>query len=125
MRGMETTANTTVDTATWTAEMTVLEGPLSAPAALRAMDADGYLTAVVPVDLHFLLEGRTEQEAGEDYAIVNAMVEDTLDPMEMSYEVGGHRAGNVLLLKGLFDLNEAVAVSYSEDEIAEMESQPA
>lgn len=126
MEGMEATANTTVDTAAAeTVELTVLDTPMSIPAALTAVDADGWLTAVVPVSPYSLLEGRAEQEAGDDYPIVGAMVSGSLEPMEMSYEVVGHREGGVLLLQASFTLHEAVTVYYDEDEIAEMEAQAA
>lgn len=63
--------NSTEITTETTPELTVLEQPMTLPAALKAMDADGWLTAVVPVGLNILLKGRAEQEAGEDYPILN------------------------------------------------------
>jgi hypothetical protein len=136
MRGMETTANTTVDTAASTTEqapaqslldpaLTVLEEPMSVPAALKAMDEDGSLTAVVAVDLDAMLDGRGYEEAGEDYVIVRAMVTPELIPVQMRYDLVGHREGNVLLVRGTFDLREAVCAYYSAEEIDEFEAQNA
>lgn len=119
MRGMENTANTAPETT----EPTVLETPMTHAAALKAMDSDGWLTAIVPVSLSALLDGRANEEAGEDYPVVNAMVEGGLEPVQMSYEVVGHHSGDVLLLKASFELREALCLRYDEDEIAELELQ--
>lgn len=136
MRGMETTANTTVDLAASTTEqapaqslldpaLTVLEEPMSIPDALKAMDEGGSLTAVVAVDLDAMLDGRGYEEAGEDYVIVRAMVTPELIPVQMRYDLVGHRGGNVLLVRGTFDLREAVSAYYSAEEIAELEAEDA
>ncbi|GAA1747194.1 hypothetical protein [Kocuria aegyptia] len=135
---MGTTANTTVDTATTTAveapteilldpALTVLEEPMSVAAAMKEMDEDGFLAAVVPVGIWSLIDSRVDEdeEPGEDYVIVNQMVKDSLLPLQMSYEVVGVRPDNVLLLKATVELREALAVRYYEDEIAELEAQDA
>jgi len=104
----------------------VLDKPLTVPAALKATDPGGWPTAVVAVDLESMLEARAEQGSGEDYPIVRAVVNDeSLTPVRTSYEVVGHRSGGELLLKASFELREALAVSHSEEELDEMETQPA
>lgn len=107
--------------------LTVLEKPMSLATAVRAVDSDGWLTAVVPVPIWALIDSRVEadEDSGEDYAIVNQMVEGNLIPVQMGYEVVGVRPDNVLLLKASFELKEALAVRYDEDELAEMEAQSA
>ncbi|MFI7744345.1 hypothetical protein [Kocuria rhizosphaericola] len=135
---METTANTTVDTAATTAVeapaeilldsvLSVLEDPMSLATAIKSMDSDGWLTAVVPVGLWSLIDSRIEEneESGEDYAIVSAMVAESVIPVQMSYEVVGVRPDNVLLLKATFELKEALATCYDEEELAELEAQGA
>jgi hypothetical protein len=125
MRGMENTANTAPEAATESADLTVLEEPMSIPTALKTMDEGGSLTAVVPVDLDSMLDARGFEEAGEDYVIVRAMVTPELIPVQMRYDLVGHRDGNVQLVRATFDLREAVSAYYSAEEIDEFESQAA
>lgn len=63
------------------------------------------------------------EESGEDYAIVAAMIDESVIPVQMSYEIVGVRPEDVLLLKATFELREALANSYDEEELAELESQ--
>lgn len=77
------------------------------------------------VDLDAILDARGFEEAGEDYVIGRAMVTPELIPAQMRYDVVGHQNGNTLLVKGTFDLREAVTAYYFEEEIAEFEAQTA
>ncbi|MGQ1798085.1 hypothetical protein ACT4S5_13245 [Kocuria oceani] len=133
---MEITANTTVDTAATTTieapteillnpALTLLEEPMSLASAIKAMDSDGWLTAVVPVGIWSLIDSRVSEneESGEDYAIVAAMVAESVIPVQMGYKVIGVRPDNVLLLEATFELKEALATCYDEDELAELEAQ--
>ncbi|MEX5270393.1 hypothetical protein [Kocuria sabuli] len=97
---------------------------MSLATAIKAMDKDGWLTAVVPVGIWSLIDSRVEEneESGEDYAIVTAMVDESVIPVQMSYEIVGVRPDNVLLLKATFELREALAACYDEEELAELEA---
>ncbi len=70
-----------------------------------------------------MLEDRAGEGAGEDHVIGRAMVDGDLLPVQMGYDVVGHRAGDGLLLKASFERREAVTVYYDEDELAELGAQ--
>lgn len=96
----------------------MLEKPLSIAEA--AADEDGYLTAVVEVFLYDLMEGRANEEAGEDYPIVREMVQEHPEPAQMGYEVIGASPTNMLILVARFDLREALGFRHDEEELDEM-----
>ncbi|MEX5307596.1 hypothetical protein RF644_17765 [Kocuria sp. CPCC 205258] len=100
--------------------LSTLEKPMTATEAAAAADEDGFLTAVVEVSLHALLEGRANEEAGEDYPVVRQMVEGGLEPVQMGYEVIGTSPANTLTLVASFDLREALGFRYDPGELDEM-----
>ncbi|MEX5256674.1 hypothetical protein [Kocuria arenosa] len=97
-----------------------LEKPMTIPEAAAAADEDGFLTAVVEVSLYALLEGRANEEAGEDYPIVREMVEEEPEPVQMGYEVIGTSPANMLTVVARFELREALGFRYDQDELDEM-----
>lgn len=66
--------------------------------AAAAADEDGFLTAVVEVSLYDLMEGRANEEAVKEYAIVRKMVKGRPEPAQMGYEVIGASPTNVLIV---------------------------
>ena len=141
MESMETTTNTPAQTAVPDAVTAVLaaghapdsiavhaaqlglaklEKPLTIVEAAAAADEDGFLTAVVEVSLHDLLEGRANEEAGEDYAVVREMVQGRQEPVQMGYEVIGASPTNMLTLVAQFDLREALGFSSDPEDLDEM-----
>ena len=97
-----------------------LEKPLTIAEAAAAADEDGFLTAVVEVSLFDMMAGRTNEEAGEDYAIVREMVEEDPEPVQMGYEVIGTSPTNMLTLVARFALREALGFSYDPEQLDEM-----
>ncbi|WP_298582971.1 hypothetical protein [uncultured Kocuria sp.] len=86
----------------------------------EAADEDGVLTAVVEVSLYALLEGRANEEAGEDYAVVREMVQERPEPAQMGYEIIGASPTNMLTLVARFDLREALGFGCDPEELDEM-----
>ena len=70
--------------------------------------------------LHDLLEGRANEEAGEDYAVVREMVQGRQEPVQMGYEVIGASPTNMLTLVAQFDLREALGFSSDPEDLDEM-----
>ena len=67
-----------------------------------------------------LLEGRAIEEAGEDYPIARAMVEEEPEPAQMGYETIGTSPTNMLTLVARFDLREALGFRYDPEDLDEM-----
>jgi hypothetical protein len=99
--------------------ITIAEAAEAAEAAVAA-DEDGFLTAVVEVSLDDLIEGRANEETGEDYAIVRNMVQERTEPAQMGYETIGTSPMNMLTLVARFDLREALGFRYDPEELDEM-----
>ena len=97
-----------------------LEKPMTITEAAAAADEDGFLTAIVQVSLFDMMEGRANEEAGEDYAIVREMVQERPEPVQMGYEVIGTSPTNMLILVARFDLREALGFSYDPEQLDEM-----
>ena len=97
-----------------------LEQPMTIAVAAAAAAEKGFLTDVVEVSLYALLEGRANEEAGEDYPIARAMVQERPEPAQMGYEVIGASPTNMLTLVVRFDLREALGFRYDPEELDEM-----
>ncbi|TDL38572.1 hypothetical protein E2R59_16830 [Kocuria rosea] len=97
-----------------------LEKPMTITEAAAAAGEDGFLTAVVQVSLDDLPEGRTNEEAGEDYPIARAMVQERPDPVQMGCEIIGTSPTNMLTLVARFELREALGFSCDPEELDEM-----
>lgn len=100
--------------------LTKLEKPMTIAEAAAAAAEDGFLTAVVEVSLYALLEGRAYEEAGEDYPIARAMVQEHPGPAQMGYEVIGASPTNLLTVVARFDLREALGFRYNPEELDEI-----
>ena len=72
------------------------------------------------VSLYALLEGRANEEAGEDCAVVRAMAQERPEPVQMGYEVIGASPANKLPLIVRFELREALGFSHDPEELDEM-----
>lgn len=88
--------------------------------AAAAADEDGFLTAVVEVSLYDLMEGRANEEAVKEYAIVRKMVKDRPEPAQIGYEVIGASPTNMLISVVRFELREALGFRYDHEELDEM-----
>ncbi|MFI7744743.1 hypothetical protein [Kocuria rhizosphaericola] len=100
--------------------LSTLEKPMTIAEAAAAADEDGFLTAIVEVSLYDLLEGRANEEAGEDYPIVREMAQEHPEPAQMGYEVIGASPTNMLTVVARFDLREALGFRYDPEDLDEM-----
>ncbi|MEX5272088.1 hypothetical protein [Kocuria sabuli] len=101
-------------------DLATLEKPMTNVEAAAAADEDGFLTAIVEVSLYDLMEGRANEEAGEDHPIARRMVEEDPEPAQRGYEVIGAPPTNMLPLVARFDPREALGFRYDPEELDEM-----
>ncbi|MFF0989117.1 hypothetical protein [Kocuria nitroreducens] len=100
--------------------LSTLEKPVTIAEVVSATDEDGFLTAVVVDFLFDLLEGRANEESGEDYPIVREMVEEELEPVQTGDEAIGASPTDMLTPVARFDLREALGFRYGPEELEGM-----